>query len=772
MEPRPSRPRLRLSPPGSRKDLSAPVRSSWRDRTVLWGILYVVVTSLCFAPAISFRAAKLRAGTIARRDVVAAQDFILPDPESTEKKKQEAAGAVRPVYDRDSQAAFRLEERLQKSFSGARETERGAAPGRHRAGPEAIRDSFVMPIGEEAFEALSRQHFSADVEARLVATSARLYRDGIVDNKDLLLQNRERGVTLRDTATGAERTTVDLFSTAEYGADVKSLVAAELAGGRMGPSEVREVSAFLAAALQPNLTYNAAETARRRDLAARQVESVLVKIPRGQVIVRRGDLITPRTERIIGAVQGSASDAQSWWRLFAVFCIQILAALAFWVDSQIRARSMRKEPSTLLPLLAVGIVFALVLRGGFTVAQLLASNFSSDALSSDSLALPFAAGPIVAVLVAGAGPGPAVLFAAVQAVGAGILLGLNFQFALFALAGSLAGIYGMKRFGSRSVLFVIGGIVAAANVAAVLIGHSLSGDAATLLPDLASGAVGGLVVAALVAFLVPLFETLFHVTTDIRLLELSNQNLPMLRTLAFEAPGTYQHSLMVGHLAEAAAEAVGANPLLARVCAYYHDIGKTKMPEYFIENQPRGFNRHDRLEPSMSALIIASHVKEGAELARKSRLPEPIVIGIREHHGTKLIRYFYQKALSRAEPGAPPILESDYRYPGPKPSNRVSGILMLADAVEAASRTLVEPTPAKIAAMVRAIGSDCLRDGQFDTCDLTIGDLTTIQEALIRTVTTMFHHRIDYPGFDFNAREKAEPASPRRGSGTVRLHAK
>jgi len=271
-----------------------------------------------------------------------------------------------------------------------------------------------------------------------------------------------------------------------------------------------------------------------------------------------------------------------------------------------------------------------------------------------------------------------------------------------------------------------------------------------------SAAAGGLVVAALVAFLVPLFETLFHVTTDIRLLELSNLNLPALRTLAFEAPGTYQHSLMVGHLAEAGAEAVGANPLLARVCAYYHDIGKTKMPEYFIENQPRGFNRHDRLEPSMSALIIASHVKEGVELARKSRLPEPIVTGIREHHGTKLIRYFYQKALSKMEAGSPPILESDYRYPGPKPSNRITGILMLADAVEAASRTLVEPTPAKISAMVRAIGNDCLRDGQFDSCDLTMGDLTAIQESLIRTVTTMFHHRIDYPGFDFNAGTKRE----------------
>jgi putative nucleotidyltransferase with HDIG domain len=254
----------------------------------------------------------------------------------------------------------------------------------------------------------------------------------------------------------------------------------------------------------------------------------------------------------------------------------------------------------------------------------------------------------------------------------------------------------------------------------------------------------------LIGVLLPVFEHLFHVTTDIRLLELSNQNLPLLRTLALEAPGTYQHSLMLGHLAEAAAEAIGADTLLARVAGYYHDIGKTKMPDYFIENQPKGYNRHDRLEPSMSALVIAAHVKEGAELAKKARLPAPIADAIREHHGTKLIRYFYQKALTKSQPGEAPVRETAYRHAGPKPSTRVNGILMICDAVEAASRTLIEPTPAKIRAMIQTIVDDCLRDGQFDECDLTMRDLAVIVDTLERTVSTMYHHRIDYPGFEFN----------------------
>jgi putative nucleotidyltransferase with HDIG domain len=577
-------------------------------------------------------------------------------------------------------------------------------------------------------------------------------------------------VLVRDSAAG-ERPTLDLFSTIEYGTDLKAALAAELGGARLNAAEARDAAAYLSSMMRPNLTFDALESAKRRELAMSRVESVLIKVPRGEVLVRRGDLISPRSARILAVVNGSASQPESWWKLVGVLLLQILSVFVFWIDSQTRLSAARRQSPPLLPLLAVGIAFSIILRGCFAITQSLATNFSSDALSSAAFGIPFAAGPILAVLVVGAGPGPAVLFAAVQAASIGVLMGMNFPFALYALAGSLAGIYGMKRLGSRSVLFTLGGIVAAANVAAVAVSHALAAQSESIASDAASAVIGGLFVAALVAFLLPVFENIFHVTTDIRLLELSNQNLPLLRTLAFEAPGTYQHSLMVGHLAEAAAESVGENPLLARVCAYYHDIGKTKMPDYFIENQPRGFNRHDRLEPSMSALIIASHVKEGAELARKSRLPDPILSGIREHHGTKLIRYFYQKALSKVQPGSPSVLESDYRYPGPRPSNRVNGILMIADAVEAASRTIAEPTPAKIAAMVRAISNDCLRDGQFDECDLTIRDLSAINDALIRTVTTMFHHRIDYPGFDFN-RETGEAARPRRTTGSTRLNAK
>jgi cyclic-di-AMP phosphodiesterase PgpH len=265
--------------------------------------------------------------------------------------------------------------------------------------------------------------------------------------------------------------------------------------------------------------------------------------------------------------------------------------------------------------------------------------------------------------------------------------------------------------------------------------------------------------------LLPLLESLFGITTDLRLLELSNQNLPLLKRLSLEAPGTYQHSLAVGNLAEAGADAVGANALLLRVCAYYHDVGKLVKPEYFIENQ-RGQNPHDGLSPSMSALVITSHVKEGLAIGRKAKLPLPIREAIATHHGTKVIRFFLSRAQERGKVERVEVLESDYRYPGPKPHSKELGILLLADAVEAAARTLDSPTPPKIQGMIDRIISDALSDGQLDSSELTFRELDRIGTAFLWVLTNMHHHRIDYPGFDFNRRQG------KRDSGPVPLGAK
>jgi putative nucleotidyltransferase with HDIG domain len=243
--------------------------------------------------------------------------------------------------------------------------------------------------------------------------------------------------------------------------------------------------------------------------------------------------------------------------------------------------------------------------------------------------------------------------------------------------------------------------------------------------------------------LLPFFESAFGLLTPMRLLELANPNHPLLRKLLLEAPGTYHHSLIVGNLAEAAAEAVGADPLLCRVGAYYHDVGKTKRPAFFVENQMTKENPHDKIAPSLSHLIITSHVRDGLELQEQYRLPSSIRDICAQHHGTTVLWYFYNKALEQDKSGNVSI--DSYRYPGPKPQSKEAAIVMLCDAVEAAVRSMARPTPQRIEAVIRKIIRDRLQDGQLDESQLTLRDLDKAAEAFMQTLNGIYHPRIEYP---------------------------
>jgi len=268
----------------------------------------------------------------------------------------------------------------------------------------------------------------------------------------------------------------------------------------------------------------------------------------------------------------------------------------------------------------------------------------------------------------------------------------------------------------------------------------------TVLMAIGCGIAGGLLTAVFAAGGLPINESLFGILTDVKLLELSNADLPVLGQLALRAPGTNQHSHAVGQLAEDACRAVGANPLLARIGALYHDIGKLAAPEYFVENQ-QGNNPHDRLRPYQSAKIITSHVTYGARLAKEIGLPQKIADFIPQHHGTRTLHYFLRKAQAQAKPNEK-IDEADFRYPGPKPQFKEAAIMMLADSCEAAARSLARPDPENIRAIVVKIVDAIISDGQLDECDITLQELTTIREAMISALTAIYHARIDYPGFN------------------------
>ncbi|MBZ0156640.1 MAG: HDIG domain-containing protein [Alphaproteobacteria bacterium] len=339
----------------------------------------------------------------------------------------------------------------------------------------------------------------------------------------------------------------------------------------------------------------------------------------------------------------------------------------------------------------------------------------------------------------------AIIFSFVISLLTGIWLDNPF-YPFYAFIGSLTAAFSVIRCKKRSALIKGGLYISGVNVATAGVILLFGGDLFSPLSPSAFlfAAMCGINVVALVSFMLPAIEYFFGIATDISLIELLDLDHPLMRSLMIAAPGTYHHSVIVGNLAESAAEAVGANPLLARVTAYYHDIGKIKMSDYFVENQRGGVSKHEKLAPHLSGMILINHVKEGVELAKQYKFPKSVTDIIQQHHGTSLIVYFFQKALEQEGSDVIPS-QASYRYPGPKPQTRVAALVMMADAVEAASHTLTDPTPARIVALVEKIINNIFLDGQIDECELTLKDISEIKKRFTYILTSIFHRRIEYP---------------------------
>jgi cyclic-di-AMP phosphodiesterase PgpH len=327
-------------------------------------------------------------------------------------------------------------------------------------------------------------------------------------------------------------------------------------------------------------------------------------------------------------------------------------------------------------------------------------------------------------------------------------LGHTLSDAIVLLATTAGAILLLGRVRSRSKLLSVGFLAAAVSALTTIGVGTLDGEPIMLtLKTALLWSIWAVIAGSLMTCILPMVEKVFSVQTDLSLIELGDPSHQLLQELIRRAPGTYNHSITVASLAEAAAEAIGARGLLVRVGAYFHDIGKMLKPGYFAENQGQGDNRHRSLVPAMSTLVIIAHVKDGADLARQNKIPEPIIDFIQQHHGTTLVEYFYRQASEsrKTDPNGSDVDESSFRYPGPKPQTKEAGILMLADAVESASRVLVEPTPARIESLVEDISRKRLLDGQFDECGLTLEEVRKIGDSLVKSLTAVYHGRVKYP---------------------------
>jgi putative nucleotidyltransferase with HDIG domain len=370
--------------------------------------------------------------------------------------------------------------------------------------------------------------------------------------------------------------------------------------------------------------------------------------------------------------------------------------------------------------------------------------------------LPFALAPMLATILVNSATGIAI--GSWTTLALSMMAGRSFSLFVTGLIATLIAAEAAQRVRNRSKVFRTGlmiGLSEMIGVFSITVANWQQASVPLVLNQAAACLNGGFFSGVAVLLLLPLFESLFHVTTDITLLELSDLGHPLLQRMAIEAPGTYHHSLVVANLAQAAADEIGANALLVRICAYFHDIGKLTKPEFFTENLQFQPNPHDDLPPSMSTLVITSHVKEGLSLALLYKLPRPVLDVIREHHGTSLVSYFHHKAKTQVETeaagageatdGHPTVDESAFRYTGPKPSTRESAIICMADAVEAASRSLTKLTPGHIEELVTDIAHTKIEDGQLDECDITLAEMTRVRRSFVFTLTTMFHARVPYP---------------------------
>jgi putative nucleotidyltransferase with HDIG domain len=494
----------------------------------------------------------------------------------------------------------------------------------------------------------------------------------------------------------------------------------------------------------PNSSFSQDATDKARDKAADDVQPVMVTIQSDQVIVHGGDVVTPSVYEALqqfGLTEGRPDFARlAGWFVLSILLVALLLAWVWRFRPEVWHRN---NVLLLVGLLIVVATFALKLSAGRSI-------------------LPFfvptaAVGMLLAILL---DAGAATIVMAMLAVVAGATNGATLELAAYVFLGGLAGIVSIRR-GDRLHVFVEAGIsVAIINVLVVLT-FSLLGQrtvdirgAVELVAACLAGA-GGSAVAAVGTFAV--LGNLFDILTVFQLLELANPSQPLLRRLLMETPGTYHHSIMVGNLAERAAESIGADPLLARVAAYYHDIGKLANPLAFIENQAGAENVHDQLTPEESAQILKQHVADGIDIAYKNHLPKPLIAFIPQHHGTALMSYFFAKAREEAaapfgglathdgKAAAGAIDKRRFRHAGPKPQSKEAAIIMLADGVEASVRSLAARDEPAIRAMVGRIIEERMTDGQFDECALTLGDVERIREAFVAQLLGMYHQRIAYP---------------------------
>lgn len=713
-------------------------------------------------------------GDIAYADVVVPHDLVFKDEPSSEAARVSAVEKVLPVYRYSPEKTLERATALAGAFEQCRamlqdsqEVKRKPVRFSRLTGPlqtallEKLAHAFVKPVADEAMDYLLSEGFDERLEKSLADVLNRSATLLIVEDKKALVSGKTQ---LRSVEANGKETTRSFNEVLTWQQALDRLEAwMSTNAGAAGRSRFI-AEHLLTRLLQPNLTFDLQATEARQAEAAASADPVLRQLKKGKVILRQGDEVRADHLIQIDAIRKAGLKATSSQKVsgLAVLLATVLGMCAYFLRLLPRQQWSHFKLAVLLGVVLAGNLA--LLKAVWFFCGALSSKFNAWPYNESSyyfFVLPFAFGAMLITLLAG--ERVALLFLVFFNGLAGLAVGNDFHGLFYILMTSLLGIVAVTRAAQR-VGVVLSGFKLGLGAIGLFVLVQMSRQATLSWNVAAFGSLlsflSGPINAGLLVFALPLCERLFSVTTEIRLSELGNVNLPLLRQLILKAPGSYNHSIAVGTLSEGAAKAIGLNPLFARVASLYHDVGKSIQPEYFIENQ-QGANPHDGLSPEESVRIVTSHVTEGIRLARQAALPPAIVDIIPQHHGTKLLTPFYAKARAQAEGGSANVPEVNFRYPGPKPQTKEAAIIMLADGVEAAARTLKDRSQERLLELIRRIVSAASEDGQFSDCEITLADLERITFSFLETLSRFYHGRITYPGFEFG--EKRAPVTTAKG---------
>ncbi len=767
------------------------------NRGSRWFLLAAVTAAFVLAlyPNPTVPRVAYEVGDIADRDIKAPRDFFFTDLTATKAKRGQVAEEVLTVYDYNTALLPELIARVDTAFADLRALYEDAAPSPADTGRQFSDPKPGAPVGREpdsslqervwqqkngfsaklgievskgAYSLLYEKGFDREISDLINQILTGVLQQGVVASKALLLKEAGKGVVLRDVGTQEEQRVRELRPF--YGFDqAQSMI--RIHGQQMlkgyGYNLRNLIVDFSQQLVQPNITLNRNETEERKRNAADKVESVLFTVKSGEMLLREGERITENQLAKLNALQVQMEPGGRMHSVIgAALLLVCLLVGSFMLCEANIGRNIREQNRALLFMAILLAVLLFVAQlSSFLVDSLATNNSSQMSFRSMIYGLPLASGPMVICLCLGWEL--ALVFAMVLAVCAAMIFQSDLTlFLFFLMNGSLAA-YWIRDCRERKVFVKAGMKLGLVNVVIVTAIHIFNGEVfgLTLAFDWVFAFLGGIGSGIVAAGIVPLVEIAFDFTTDIKLLELANLDRPILKKLLIEAPGTYHHSVVVGSMVEAAASEIRANPLLAKVCGYYHDIGKLKKPLYFIENQSDGKNLHDRLAPSMSSLILVAHVKTGVEIARENGLGQAIIDTIQQHHGTSLITFFYDRA--KQQKGEEVVNIDDFRYPGPRPQSRETALVMLADVVEATSRSIANPTPSRMRGLVQNLINKVFSDGQLDNCELTLKDLHEIAKSFTKILTAIYHHRVEYPENRPDAGEKGKNGSSDRQQAKV-----